>query len=50
MYSARNIARESLGGSLISYLINVYRKVLGSFSEHLYWFGSLPLCISTSFI
>uniref|UniRef100_A0AAU8KVN3 Uncharacterized protein n=1 Tax=Acinetobacter phage vB_Ab_1137_KEN_03 TaxID=3158853 RepID=A0AAU8KVN3_9CAUD len=44
MYSARKIAGVSLGRSLISYLINVYRKVLGSFYECLYWFGSRCWC------
>ncbi|QQM15035.1 hypothetical protein CPT_Paty_001 [Acinetobacter phage Paty] len=49
------VLERSLGGSVgITYLhlsttlINVYREVLGSFSERLYWFGSLPLCISLS--
>ncbi|ASN73360.1 hypothetical protein FDI31_gp01 [Acinetobacter phage vB_AbaP_B3] len=49
MYSARSIGRVSLINGSISVLINYYRKVLGSFSERLYWFGSLPLCISISF-
>lgn len=34
----------SIGRSLINYLISYLRKVLGSFFECLYWFGSLPLC------
>uniref|UniRef100_A0AAU8KYD2 Uncharacterized protein n=1 Tax=Acinetobacter phage vB_Ab_1137_KEN_06 TaxID=3143021 RepID=A0AAU8KYD2_9VIRU len=39
----RSLGRSLINGS-ISVLINYYRKVLGSFSERLYWFGSLPLC------
>uniref|UniRef100_A0AAU8KZN7 Uncharacterized protein n=1 Tax=Acinetobacter phage vB_Ab_1137_KEN_07 TaxID=3158854 RepID=A0AAU8KZN7_9CAUD len=35
----RSLGRSLINGS-ISVLINYYRKVLGSFSERLYWFGS----------
>uniref|UniRef100_A0AAU8KZG5 Uncharacterized protein n=1 Tax=Acinetobacter phage vB_Ab_1137_KEN_05 TaxID=3143020 RepID=A0AAU8KZG5_9VIRU len=39
------LGRSLINGS-ISVLINVYREVLGSFSERLYWFGSR--CCHTS--
>ncbi|QYC50686.1 hypothetical protein 3043_01 [Acinetobacter phage vB_Api_3043-K38] len=45
-----SIGREITYQYLSTTLINVYRKVLGSFSERLYWFGSLPLCSSIVFL
>ncbi|QQO92922.1 hypothetical protein CPT_Pipo_001 [Acinetobacter phage Pipo] len=39
---------RSLENHLSTTLISYLRKVLGSFSERLYWFGSLPLCRSSA--